>query len=94
ALCMSPYERTTIDVARQSARQRVGVVAISDSSVSPLARIARETIIVTSNSQSFFRSLAPAFAAVEILAALTAAQSEVDAADRIKQSEEQLAAFG
>ncbi|MET3518268.1 DNA-binding MurR/RpiR family transcriptional regulator [Mesorhizobium abyssinicae] len=94
AIAMSPYERTTIDVARQSVRQGVGVVAITDSSVSPLARIARETIIVTSNSQSFFRSLAPAFAAVEILAALTAAQSEVDAADRIKQSEEQLAAFG
>lgn len=94
AVGMSPYERTTIDVARQSARQGVGVVAITDSSVSPLARIARETIIVTSNSQSFFRSMAPAFAAVEILAALTAVQSEVNAAERVKRSEEQLAAFG
>ncbi|WP_244602867.1 MurR/RpiR family transcriptional regulator [Mesorhizobium delmotii] len=94
AVGMSPYERTTIDVARQSARQGVGVVAITDSSVSPLARIARETIIVTANSQSFFRSMAPAFAAVEILAALTAAQSEVNAAERVRQSEEQLAAFG
>ncbi|CAN7376850.1 MurR/RpiR family transcriptional regulator [Mesorhizobium sp. LjNodule214] len=94
AVGMAPYERTTIDVARQSARQGVGVVAITDSSVSPLTRIARETIIVTSNSQSFFRSMAPAFAAVEILAALTAVQSETNAAERVKQSEEQLAAFG
>lgn len=94
AVGMSPYERTTIEVARQSARQGVGVLAITDSSVSPLARIARETIIVTANSQSFFRSMAPAFAAVEILAALTAAQSEVNAAERVRQSEEQLAAFG
>ncbi|KUM28957.1 hypothetical protein AU467_01535 [Mesorhizobium loti] len=94
AVGMAPYDRTTIEVARQAARQGVGVVAITDSSVSPLTRIARETIIVTSNSQSFFRSMAPAFAAVEILAALTAARSEANAAERVRQSEEQLAAFG
>ncbi|MDG4884029.1 MurR/RpiR family transcriptional regulator [Mesorhizobium sp. WSM4884] len=94
AVGMSPYERMTIEVARQVARQGVSVLAITDSSVSPLTRIARETIIVTSNSQSFFRSMSPAFAAVEILAALTAARSGTDAAERAKQSEEQLAAFG
>ncbi|WP_095205286.1 MurR/RpiR family transcriptional regulator [Mesorhizobium carmichaelinearum] len=94
AVGMSPYERMTIDVARQAARQGVGVVAITDSSVSPLTRIARETIIVTSKSQSFFRSMAPAFAAVEILAELTAGHSETNAAERVKQSEERLAAFG
>lgn len=94
AVGMAPYDRTTIEVARQAARQGVGVVAITDSSVSPLTRIARETIIVTSNSQSFFRSMAPAFAAVEILAALTATRSEANAAERVRQSEEQLAAFG
>ncbi|WP_246804434.1 MurR/RpiR family transcriptional regulator [Mesorhizobium mediterraneum] len=94
AVGMSPYERTTIDMARQSARQGVRVVAITDSSVSPLVRIAQETIIVPSNSQSFFRSMAPAFAAVEILAALTALRSETNAAERVKQLDEQLAAFG
>jgi len=94
AISMPPYERMTIEVARQSARQGIAVIAITDSNVSPLARIAQEAIIVTANSQSFFRSMAPAFAAVEILAALTAARSEVNAADRLKQSEEQLAAFG
>ncbi|MDX8466764.1 MurR/RpiR family transcriptional regulator [Mesorhizobium sp. VK23B] len=94
AVGMSPYERMTIEVARQAARQGVGVVAITDSSVSPLTRIGREAIVVTSSSQSFFRSMSPAFAAVEILAALTAARSGTNAAERVKQSEEQLAAFG
>ena len=94
AVGMAPYERMTIEVARQSARQGVTVIAITDSSVSPLARIARETILVTSGSQSFFPSMAPAFAAVEILAALTAAQSDEDATEKVKRSEEQLAAFG
>ncbi|MET2832498.1 MurR/RpiR family transcriptional regulator [Mesorhizobium shangrilense] len=94
AVGMSPYERTTIDMARQSARQGVRVVAITDSSVSPLVRIAQETIIVPVNSQSFFRSMAPAFAAVEILAAVAAAHSETNAAERVKQLEEQLAFYG
>ncbi|WP_246750106.1 MurR/RpiR family transcriptional regulator [Mesorhizobium caraganae] len=94
AVAMSPYERTTIEVARQSARQGVRVVAITDSSVSPLVRIAQETIIVPSDSQSFFRSMVPAFAAVELLAALTAVRSETDAAERVKQLEEELAFFG
>ncbi len=94
AISMAPYERATIEMARQAARQGVSVVAITDSSVAPLARIAQETIIVTSNSQSFFCSMAPAFAAVELLVALMAARSEPDAAERVRQSEEQLAAFG
>jgi hypothetical protein len=38
--------------------------------------------------------MAPAFAAVELLVALMAARSEPDAAERVRQSEEQLAAFG
>ncbi|WP_448113684.1 MurR/RpiR family transcriptional regulator [Mesorhizobium amorphae] len=90
----APYERTTIDFARQCASQGAAILAITDSSVSPLARMARETIVVTSNSSSFFPSLVPAFAAVEILVALTAPLTDVDAAEKLKQSQEQLAAFG
>lgn len=90
----APYERATIDFARQCANQGAAVLAITDSSVSPLARLARETIVVTSNSGSFFPSMVPAFAAVEILVALAAPLSDVDAAEKFKQSQEQLAAFG
>ncbi|WP_082407305.1 MurR/RpiR family transcriptional regulator [Mesorhizobium sp. 1M-11] len=90
----APYERATIDFARQSASQGAAVLAITDSSVSPLARLARETIVVTSNSGSFFPSMVPAFAAVEILVALAAPLSDVDAVEKLKQSQEQLAAFG
>lgn len=90
----APYERATIDFARQSASQGAAILAITDSSVSPLARMARETIVVTSNSSSFFPSMVPAFAAVEILVALAAPLTDVDAAEKLKQSQEQLAAFG
>lgn len=94
AIGAAPYERATIDFARQAASQGASVLAITDSSVSPLARMARETLVVTSNSGSFFPSMVPAFAAVEILAALAAPLSDVDAAEKLKQSQEQLAAFG
>ena len=90
----APYERATIDFARQSASQGAAVLAITDSSVSPLARMARETIVVTSNSSSFFPSMVPAFAAVEILVALATPLTDVDAVEKFKQSQEQLAAFG
>ena len=94
AVGFAPYERATIDIARQCASQGAAILAITDSSVSPLARMARETIVVTSNSSSFFPSMVPAFAAVEILVALAAPLGDVDAAEKLKQSQEQLAAFG
>lgn len=94
AVGSAPYERVTVDFARQSASQGAAVLAITDSSVSPLARIARETIVVTSNSGTFFPSMVPAFAAVEILLALAAPLSDFNAAEKLKQSQEQLAAFG
>ena len=90
----APYERATIDFARQSASQGAAVLAITDSSVSPLARMARETIVVTSNSSSFFPSMVPAVAAVEILVALATPLTDVDAVEKFKQSQEQLSSFG
>lgn len=93
AVGIVPYERTTIDFAQRAVSQGVMVVAITDSRVSPLARIAQETIVVTSKSGSFFSSLVPAFAAVEILVALAALSSDVDAAENLRLSQERLAAF-
>ncbi len=88
-----PYERATIDFARLALKQGMVVVAITDSRVSPLARMARETIVVTSKSSSFFSSMVPAFAAVEILVALAAQSSDIDASEKLRQSQQRLAAF-
>lgn len=93
AISLAPYSRATIEVARRAAERRVAVVAITDSSVSPLARMARESIIVTTGSQSYFRSMAPAFAATEILAALIAANSGANAEGKAREVEEELAAL-
>jgi DNA-binding MurR/RpiR family transcriptional regulator len=93
AISLAPYSRAAIETARQAACRGVAVVAITDSSVSPLARVARESIVVTARSQSFFRSMAPALAAAEILAALIAAKPGVDAEGSAKEAEKELAAL-
>jgi DNA-binding MurR/RpiR family transcriptional regulator len=93
AISLTPYSRAAIETARQAARRGVAVVAITDSSVSPLAQVARESIVVTASSQAFFRSMAPALAAAEILAALIAAKSGTNAEDAVREVEEELAAL-
>ncbi|CDX35164.1 RpiR family transcriptional regulator [Mesorhizobium plurifarium] len=91
AVGIEPYCRATIETARQAARQEVAVVAITDSSVSPLARMAKASVIVISNPQSFFKSIAPALAASEILAKLIAAKSGMNVDEVVKEIERQLA---
>ena len=70
------------------------VVAVTDSKVSPLARLARASVIVTASSQTFAQSIVPAMAATEMLAALVVARSGVDVESLRKGTEEQLAQLG
>lgn len=93
AVGLAPYSRATIEAAGQAAHRGVAVVTITDSSVSPLARVARETIVVPQRSQAFFRSMTPALAAAEILAALIAARSDVDGEEALNAAEGELAAL-
>jgi DNA-binding MurR/RpiR family transcriptional regulator len=93
AIGLAPYSRSTIEIARRAVGRGLSVVAITDNRVSPLARLARESLIVTANSQSYFQSIAPALAAAEILAALIAAHRGIDAEKVLKEAEEQLAAL-
>ncbi|WP_127595781.1 MurR/RpiR family transcriptional regulator [Nitratireductor alexandrii] len=94
AVSVAPYSRLTLDVAHWAAGENVPVVAITDSPVSPLAAIARHTILVSTESPSFFHSMAPAFVAAETLAALVAGRGGAEALAAISQAEQQLAAFG
>src|SRR5689334_21291030 len=69
---VEPYARATIDGARYAAGRSVPVVALTDSEVSPLAQIAADTILVATDSPSFFHAMTPLLAVAEILAALVA----------------------
>ena len=91
AIGLQPYARSTVEMAQIAAQRGVSVVAITDSRVSPLARLARESIVVTASSQSFFQSMVPAMAAAEILAALVAAGSGANVEAAVKDVQKLLA---
>ena len=91
---VEPYARATIEAARYAADRDVPVVALTDSEVSPLAQIAANTILVATNSPSFFHTMTPLLAVAEILAALVAGRGGAKALAALEHTEAQLAAFG
>lgn len=93
AISVAPYTRLTLQAADYARGRGAAVVALTDSAMSPLARLADEALIVRTETPSFFHSMTPAFAAAECLAALIAAKQGRPALDAIAQSEAQLDAF-
>jgi len=94
AASVEPYARATIEAARYAAGEGVPVVALTDSEVSPLAQLASATILVATDSPSFFHSMTPMLAVTEILAALVAGRSGQKALAALGRTEAQLAQFG
>ena len=94
AVSVAPYTRVTVDVARYASDRGSAIVAVTDSEASPLARLARHLILVATDSPSFLHGMTPAFAAVEILAALVAGNRGDGALAAVKRTDDHLAAFG
>ena len=93
AISVKPYTRQTLQSACYAERRGARVIAVTDSEVSPLAAISRQTLIVRTETPSFFHTMAPAFAAIECLTALVAARRGTQAIKSLAASEEQLDAF-
>jgi len=94
AASVEPYARATIEGARYAAGRGVPVVALTDSEVSPLARVAAALILVATESPSFFHTMTPLLAVSEILAALVAGRGGNKAMAALEHAEAQLSAFG
>lgn len=94
AASVEPYARATIEAARYAAAGGVPVVALTDSAVSPLATLATATILVATESPSFFHTMTPLLAVAEILAALVAGNGGQTALAALERTEAQLSAFG
>jgi DNA-binding MurR/RpiR family transcriptional regulator len=88
-----PYTRTTVEIAGYAHAKSVPVVAITDSEVAPLAHFAATTVIVPTDSPSFFHAMSPAFAVAEVLGALLAGHGGDNALEALRRLDEQLAAF-
>ncbi|MBR0706975.1 MurR/RpiR family transcriptional regulator [Bradyrhizobium liaoningense] len=94
AVSVAPYARATVEAVQYAADKNVPIVAITDSFVSPLAALARETILVPTESPSFYHTIAPAFVVGEVLAALMAGRGGEKSLAAIRRREAQMEAFG
>ncbi|HEY9549202.1 MAG TPA: MurR/RpiR family transcriptional regulator [Kiloniellaceae bacterium] len=93
AASVQPYTRLTVETASFAQARGVPVVAITDSVLSPLAKLAASTIVVPTESPSFLHSMSPAFVVAEILGALVAGRGGKAALEALARVDHQLAAL-
>jgi DNA-binding MurR/RpiR family transcriptional regulator len=94
AVSVSPYTRLTLQAAELAKTKGAKLVALTDSPLSPLAALADATVLVRTETPSFFHTMTPAFAAVECLAALMTAHKGTAALAAIARHEAELHATG
>ena len=90
---IKPYARQTIEITQYAVSRKMTVVAITDSEVAPIARLANHVIVVGTESPSFFHAMSPSFAVAEILNALVAGQRGAKSLSALRKTDERLEAF-
>jgi DNA-binding MurR/RpiR family transcriptional regulator len=66
---------------------------VTDSPLSPIARVADEALIIATEGPSFFHALTPAFVVSEIIAALVAGRGGTASLSALRRTEAQLSAL-
>lgn len=94
AISFAPYSRETLSVIEAAQRAGAHIVALTDSSTSPLALAADVEIIFSGRSPSFFPSAATAVAVTESLLELLVADGGDAVVQKIEQAEQQLFDLG
>lgn len=84
ALTFQPYRAETMAAARMAKRRGAGVIGITDSVTSPLAREADQALICPTHTPQFFQSHAAVTGLLEALVALLVARADEDAQVRIE----------
>ncbi|ESY12751.1 MULTISPECIES: MurR/RpiR family transcriptional regulator [unclassified Mesorhizobium] len=93
AISISPYSRYTLELAETAREKGMGIVAITDSEVSPLVAIAEHVVLCPTESQTFFHTLAPALAASEVLCGLLASHDRAEALEELQRADRHLSAM-
>ena len=88
AISFAPYSREALEVVEAARTAGARVVAITDSSASPLALAADATVLFASASPSFFPSIGAAIAAAEALLEILVADAGAATARRIDAAEQ------
>lgn len=89
-ISQAPYTRAVVEHTQSVAARGVPVLAITDSDLSPLARVAQVTLRFRSASSSFFHSQVGALALTERLMAEVAEQGDAGCTDRLMARRELL----
>ncbi|WP_337270202.1 MurR/RpiR family transcriptional regulator [Oryzifoliimicrobium ureilyticus] len=92
-ISINPYARETLELAEVARGKGMGVVAITDSEVSPLVSLADEVILCPTESLTFFHTLTPALAISEVLCGLLAARDESASLEELKRVDQHLKAL-
>jgi len=82
-----PYTRATVEAAEHAKMSGLGIVAVTDSEVAPLAPIADHVVFVPVASPSFFHTMTPAFAVAEILTAIVAGMLGEAAVESLRRAD-------
>lgn len=90
AISHEPYSMPTVRAVDAAAARGVSVVALTDSTLSPLARRARHTLLYQTDSVSFFPSMIAPLALVELLLARLAARGGKAVLKRLAEVEQRL----
>lgn len=94
ATSFSPYSRNTVRAVDYAIEHGAQVVALTDSSLSPIARHSGTlALVVRNDSPSLFHSIVPAMTVAEALVMLMIAQGGDKALRALEESEEQLNGF-
>ncbi|MGO1120049.1 MurR/RpiR family transcriptional regulator [Rhodovibrionaceae bacterium A322] len=88
-----PYARESVATAEFARDCGAQVWAFTDSSLSPLAQLAQESVILDKGHPSFFHSLLAALAAAQVLVGLVAAEGGEEMLSVLQTREEHLARF-
>ena len=92
AVSQSPYSAPTVRAIEAAERRGVTVIALTDSELSPLARLATHRLLLRTESLSFFPSMIAPLALVEVLLAGLAAQGGRKVLRRLADVDARLAA--
>ena len=88
-----PYAQDALRAVQFSRERKAKVIAITDSTVSPIAGPSDVLIVARNTTPSLFPSVVPALAVSQTLAALLVANGSEDSAQQIANSEAQLKKF-
>ncbi|AWB34771.1 MurR/RpiR family transcriptional regulator [Orrella marina] len=88
-----PYAKDAISAVKFAREHGLKIIAVTDSAVSPVARHATVTILVSTTTPSIFPSVVPALSIAQTLVAMLIARAGRQSLKEIEKSEAQLQEF-